>query len=145
MKVFCDSNTCAFEKNGYCTQKQILIENGECQDYQHYQDVYSEEYCHKFYKAVKTKNGVRAKALFESGKKIEYQGLTFYTEDKVNEDDDYWLTEETTGAGGSFAHVKARFELCIKAIKKSPKINELPLAVENENGEWEIAESEENK
>ena len=93
----------------------------------------------------KTKNGVRGKALFESGKKIGYQGLTFYTEDKVNEDDDYWLTEETSGTGGSFAHIKARFELCIKAITKSPKINELPLAVKNKKGEWEIVESEENE
>lgn len=146
MTVFCDNYYCAYEKNGYCTKQQISIENETCEDYEHYQDVYSEEYCHKFYKAVKTKNGVSGKALFESGKKVEYQGLTFYTESKANDgDDDFWVTEEISGLGANFEHIKKRFDLVIKAITKAPKINDLPLAVKNENDEWELVESEGKK
>ena len=98
MIVFCDNYYCAYEKNGYCTKQQIFIENETCDDYVHYQEVHKDKYCHKFYKAVKTQNGVIAKELFDSGKKIEYQGMVFYTESKVNDgDDDFWVTEETSG------------------------------------------------
>ena len=146
MTVFCDNYYCAYEKNGYCTKKQISIENETCDDYVHYQEVHKDKYCHNFYKAVKTKNNIPAKALCESGRKIEYQGLTFYTESKVNDgDDDFWVTEETSGLGANFEHIKKRFDLVIKSITKAPKISDLPLAEKNENDEWEIVEGEETE
>lgn len=148
MTVFCDNYYCAYEMNGLCTKQQISIENETCDDYIHYQEVHKDKYCHKFYKAVtvKTKNNIPAKALFESGRKIEYQGLTFYTESKVNDgNDDFWVTEEASGLGANFEHIKKRFDLAIKAITKAPKISDLPLAMKNENDEWEIVESEETE
>lgn len=147
MTVFCDNYYCAYEKNGLCTKQQISIENETCDDYVHYQEVHKDKYCNKFYKAVKTKNNIPAKALCENGRKVLYKGLIFYTESKVNDDDDndVWVTEEVSGLGGNLKHIMERFDLAKKAITKAPKISDLPLAMKNENDEWEIVEGEETE
>ena len=141
--VYCDFEYCAYNINGVCTKDRITI--GEeyayvCDDFLHYQD--TGEYSHPFYKAVKMKDGVVAKALSKRGKKIEYQGLVFYTEDRVF-DDEIWVTEERTGFGVTFSLIKDRIESLKEKIEEFPNVQDYPLAEPDSHGKWKLKESEE--
>ena len=143
MKVICDNYDCAFERLGECTQNQIWLENSECQDYIHYKDAQKNVYVNEYYRAVLTKDGVKAKELCKEERKVAYRGLVFYTEEKVNDDDyDLWVTEELSGLGANLEHIMQKFDLVIKAITIAPKIKDLPLAKRNEKYELVLVESE---
>lgn len=140
MKVLCNDYECVFNKHGQCT-KELISLNEMCEDFFNYR--LTDEYCHSFYKAVKLVDGGIAKALFKRGKKIEYQGLTFYTEDKVYEnDDDFDVTEKTSGMRVEFTYVKKYFDKIMEKIQSAPKVKDLPLADMNDKGKWVLVESE---
>lgn len=142
MVVFCDTYDCLYEKNGQCTRDIMWVEDGVCTDFEAY--IETKDYKNSYYEAIKTEKGIVAKRLCEIGKLVEYQGLTFYTKDKVVEnDDDIWLTEQTTGLGVSLKRVKENFDMVLTVVQNAPKLETLPLARKDENGEWKIIESEE--
>lgn len=142
MIVFCDTYDCLYEKNGQCTKSQIFVEDGVCDDFEDYQE--TEDYKNSYYEAIKTEKGMVAKRLCEIGKLVEYQGLTFYTKDKVVENDyDIWLTEQTTGLGVKLERVRENLDMVLMVVQNAPKLETLPLAIKDENGEWKIVESEE--
>lgn len=146
MTVFCDEYDCAYEKFGVCTQNRIWLNNLECRGYIHYKEATKNVYINEYYRAVTTKDGVKAKELRKEGRKVAYRGLRFYTEEKVNDDDyDLWVTEETSGLGGNLEHIMQRFDLVKKVITNAPKIKDLPLAKRNEHNELILVGSEETE
>lgn len=94
MNVGCWLTECNWNQNGWCTRGSITIDElKECENYEYYQDSYTDS----FWKAL-IKDGKPYRRL-EKGKKIEYNGYVFYTDEKITDDEDYCLTEERTGMG----------------------------------------------
>lgn len=132
-KVYCSNYDCKHcDTEGCCTLDIVAVgddyEYG-CDDYSAYYD--SPEYGEKYYKAVFTVDKVKAKAE-AYGKKIEYNGRTFYTGDKVTEDDDFFVTDERTGLAIKFSYLKKHWVTYLEVEKQYPDVDTLPLAVFDE-------------
>lgn len=95
MMVGCWLSECEFCENGWCRRNMITVgEDKECEDFEDYRDSYNDAY----WKAC-CKDGKKYRRLEKRGKKIEYNGYVFYTDDKITNDEEYYLTEERTGLG----------------------------------------------
>lgn len=126
MIVGCWLSECKWCKDGWCQRGSITIDElKECEDFEDYRDSYTDV----FWK-VYIKDGVCFRRLAEYGKKIEYNGYIFYTEDKITDEGSYKLTEERTGVGvGDFRSLteQRRWELFVKRVGTYPDVLTYPV------------------
>ena len=129
-EVACYSDDCKWFSCGFCQRGSITIcEDLTCEDFECYIDSYKDS----FYKAC-FKDGKKFRRLAEHGKKIEYNGYVFYTEDRVTEAEEYGLTEERTGVFvGSFKRLKGRWEKFVEKVVTYPDVLSYP--IEEKKGE----------
>ena len=100
MRVLCDDETCIYNKERECQKEMLWIEDCECSDYEDYTKSY--EYQSVYYTHIKDPETGTHYKVKHNGKRFEFYGYVFYTED----DDRYglsnmWFTEEITGYGVS--------------------------------------------
>lgn len=137
-KVFCEFYDCMYNKSGLCDKETICIGCYEppCSSYFSYLN--TPEYQTEYYIAVKIKKGKRGKVIgngkaIKKGKRIEYNGYTFFTSDKTNDDDDFEITEKRTGYFcGTFKMLKDRWESFLKILPDIPNVEDYPLCEFNE-------------
>ena len=142
-QVFCGFYNCINNKGGLCDREQIFIgdysniyDEPPCSSYSSYLD--TPEYQTEYYIAVKMEKGKRGKATkcgkaIKKGKQIEYNGYTFFTSDKTNDDDDFEVTEKRTGYQcGIFKKLKDNWELFLKTQSIVPNVEDYPLCEYNE-------------
>ena len=80
---------------------------------------------------------------YARGKKFEYNGYVFFTQSKITEGENFYLTEERTGVCvGSFATLKEKWDKFVEALKNIPDVSSLPLACRNSCGRLVLATSE---
>ena len=123
--VVCFCDNCKWcNDEGRCSRNVVTIDfAGECDSYEDY----SKDYTDPFYKAVYDDNKNPCRTLCY-GKKIEYNGYVFYTEDKINKTGNYYLTEARTGVGaGPYCMLEDRWELFLERVNTYPDIMTLPL------------------
>lgn len=143
MMVFCTNHDCIHEKNGECTKEIITVSDlydEGCEEFEHYFD--TEEYNNRYYKAVRTKDGKTAKSKVWRGKRIEYNGYVFFTDERATEDRDFFVTEARMGmSAGGFDKLKepSRWKIFVEREKSFPDVETLPLAEWNDGG-YEIVE-----
>ena len=133
MTVSCWLSECKWNKNGWCQRGSITIDElKECEDFEDYQDSYTDS----FWKTI-IEDGKPMRKLAVNGKKIEYNGFVFYTEEKITDDENYCLTEERTGIGVSeFSKLKQprRWEQFVERIGTYPDVSTYPIK-EKKGGE----------
>lgn len=126
MNVGCWLLKCKWNENGWCNRGSITIDElKECEDYEDYQDSYTDS----FWKAF-IENGEPYRKLVENGKKIEYNGYVFYTEQKITDYETYCLTEERTGLGvGEFGRLKvqSRWDKFLEMVGTYPDVSTYPI------------------
>ena len=126
MIVSCWLSECKWCEDGWCQRGSITIDElKECEDFEDYQDSYTDS----FWK-VMTKDGKCFRRLVDNGKKIEYNGYVFYTEEQITDDESYRLTEERTGVdAGEFRRLKeqSRWELFVDRIGTYPDVSTYPV------------------
>lgn len=131
--VGCWNTDCDWNKYGWCQRSMISIsETLECEDFEDYRKSYTDQ----FWKACRDGEKKRRR-LCKNGKKVEYNGYVFYTEDKIDETEVYELTEERTGIFiCSMARLKEprRWETFISRIGTYPDVLTLPVEERSENG-----------
>ncbi len=123
--VVCFCDDCKWcSENGECDRGAITInEAWECDCFESYRNDYKEA----FYKAF-CKEGKTYRRLVGNGKKIEYNGYVFYTEDKITESENYYLTEARTGVGaGKFAMLKDRWDKFEEMVVTYPDVSTYPI------------------
>lgn len=124
--VGCWVDECKWCKSGWCHRGAITIsEDLECEDFENYRDSYTDAY----WKALH-KDGKKFRRLEKYGKKIEYNGYVFYTDNKITEDGEYYLTEERTGYGvGTFKQLKEqrRWDAFVEGYETYPDVLTLPV------------------
>lgn len=143
MTVYCYADDCIYCEKGCCTRDEIWVSvDTECEDYKSYTD--SAEYREGFWKAVKV-DGIAAKA-YARGKRFEYNGYVFFTQSKITEDEDFYLTDERTGVSvGRFAKLKEKWEKFVELSKDIPDVSSLPLACYDPYGHLVLADKKENE
>lgn len=126
--VSCWCCDCKWENHGWCNRCDITIsEDYECECY----ESYLEEYKEPFYKAC-IENGEKYRKLATNGKKIEYNGYLFYTQDKITDSGNYFLTEARTGIGVcAFYELEKRWDKFLERVGSYPDVTTLPIK-ENE-------------
>lgn len=131
MTVYCLNEDCVYNDGIRCTRNCISVgenyENG-CEDYKSY--LYTKQYQDVFYKCVKTESG-KIGALKSRGKRIEYDGYIFFTQNKEGEE--MFVTDEKTGLScGRFEKLKdpCFWKKFIKVREETVAVYKLPLAIE---------------
>lgn len=138
--VYCENTECIHydHTNFICTKSAITLSpyrDEGCDDFESYLE--TEEYKNKYYAAIAV-DGVKAKEV-RQGKKIEYNGRVFFTEDRVTDDEEYKLTDGRTGfMCGTFKSLKIRWEKLLEAEKGLPDVRSYPLAIRADNGKCKI-------
>jgi hypothetical protein len=129
--VGCWLSECKWCENGYCNRGSITIgEDLECEDFVHF----CEDYTDAFWKAC-LKDGKKFRKFVKHGKKIEYNGYVFYTDERITEDGWYYLTEERTGMGiGAYNQLEQRWDKFIARVGEYPDVTDLPIEERSENG-----------
>lgn len=126
MGVSCWLDECKWNQNGWCQRGSITIDElKECEDYEDYQDTYTDS----FWKAI-IEDGKPMRKLVDKGKKIEYNGYVFYTEWKITDDESYRLTEERTGLDvGEFRKLKEqrRWGFFLERVGTFPDVKTYPI------------------
>ena len=122
--VGCWLSECKWCEHGWCQCGAITIgEDKECENFEHYKDDYNDS----FWKAC-LDEGKAVRKLCCHGKKIEYNGYTFYTTDKITDDEEYDLTEERTGlSAGYFSRLKNRWDMFLERVGTYPDVLSLPI------------------
>ena len=132
--VGCWNTECIWNKGGWCQRGVISIsETLECDNFEDYRKSYTDQ----FWKACKDKDGRKYRRLCEKGKKVEYNGYVFYTEDKIDDTEEYYLTEERTGVFiSTMARLKEpkRWDKFVSLIDTYPDVLTLPIEKRGENG-----------
>lgn len=131
MDVGCWLSECIWCKDGWCQRGMIIIDEfKECEAFEDYRDAYTDSY----WVACK-KDGKSYRRLVKQGKKIEYNGYVFYTDEKITDDETYYLTEGRTGIlVGEFRKLKeqSRWDLFVERCGTFPDVLTLP--VKDEKG-----------
>lgn len=119
----------------HCTKSYISVGDGfdcGCNDLEPYYN--QPDFCVKYYKCVKTKNGELGKCKCY-GKRIEFNGRVFFTSDRITDDGSYQLTEAVTGyAVGMFKQLDQRFCKMCEIAESIPNVETLPLAEWDNDG-----------
>ena len=142
--VYCENTDCKYydTQSFNCTKDAVTIVYGSeygCDDFEDYRK--AEEYGEKYYIAVMV-DGVKAKAV-QYGKKIEYNGRVFFTQDRVTYAETYTLTDKRTGyMVGAFVKLKLKdkWEKFLSAEKELPDVETYPLAVKQNDGKYKLVE-----
>lgn len=131
MTVGCWSEECIWNKGGWCQRGMITIDElKECEAFEDYQDTYTDSYW-----VACEKDGEKYRKLVEKGKRIEYEGYVFYTNEKITDYETYYLTEERTGMlVGEFGRLKEqeRWNWFVEKVGTYPDVLTLP--VKDEKG-----------
>lgn len=126
MLVGCWNDDCRCNIGGWCDRNRITIsETLECEDFDDYRKYYTDH----FWKACE-KGDKKFRRLCKEGKKIEYNGYAFYTEDKIDKTEEYNLTEERTGVfAGTLARLKEPkwWDIFVSRIGTYPDVLTLPI------------------
>lgn len=126
MTVSCWLSECKWCRNGWCQRGSITIDElKECEDYEDYRDSYTDS----FWKAT-IQDGKAYRKLVDNGKKIEYNGYVFYTEEKITDEEYFYITEERTGVDiGEFGKLKEqrRWNLFLERIGTYPDVSTYPI------------------
>lgn len=131
IRVSCKNTECTGYKDGYCEREVITIGDNEefiCEDYQHYSK--TAQYQNPYFICVKSKDNKVAKAL-KQGKRIEFKGYIFFTEDDDRRPEVLTVTEQKTGLKvGFFEMLKDDdvWEKFIEIVNKNPDVSDYPLA-----------------
>lgn len=132
MIVSCWLSECKWCRNGWCQRGSITIDElKECEDYEDYQDSYTDS----FWKATIQDGKVYRKPV-DNGKKIEYNGYVFYTEEKITDEEYFHITEERTGVDvGEFGKLKEqrRWNLFVERIGTYPDVSTYPIESHQRN------------
>lgn len=132
MSVGCWVSECKWCENGWCQRGCITIgEDLECEDFENYRDSYTDSY----WKAC-CEDGKTFRVLVKNGKKIEYNGFVFYTDNRITEDGYYFLTEERTGLGVcDFIRLKEqrRWEMFVDRVGTYPDVLTYPIKERSED------------
>lgn len=131
-----DCEDCYYNKGGYCTceDKDRETVDNDCNKYISEFDPkinpdYRNEYwiaCRSIY--PKKLNKVRKK---RQGKRIEYKGRVFYTQNGDASDQYIYVTDGKTGyACGSMADVKRRWDKMLALFDKTGDVMDLPIDTE---------------
>lgn len=122
--VNCWCNDCKWESNGWCNRGDITIsEDYDCECF----ESYLEEYKESFYKACLVDGKMYRKPATD-GKKIEYKGYLFYTQDKITDIGNYFLTEARTGIGiCMFNELEKRWDKFLERVGDYPDVTTLPI------------------
>ena len=117
--VECGRTTCKHNFCSECYEYSISIdEYGDCENFEDYR--HTQEYSHKFYRAVKPDENSPMSKKADWGKKYEINGYTFFTTDNTSFPEAEAvaiLTESRTGANvGGLSFVKEHFEELRKGI-----------------------------
>lgn len=129
VSVVCFCDDCKWcTENGECNRGAITIApDYECECF----ESYLEDYKETFYIAF-SKDGIPHRRLETNGKKIEYKGYVFYTQDKITDSGNYFLTEARTGYSvGKFAYLEERWDKFLERIGTYPDVSTYPIE-ENE-------------
>ena len=134
MIVRCDSTDCIFNKDRHCDNNIISLCDLECEDYENILD--TDEYQEVYYTSNKRREGKdnipdEYFRLEKKGKKVEWNGYTFFTGEDIR-DGLYgrWFTEKRTGYGLSLYTIKTsgdEFEKFQRVLKEAPDVMTLPL------------------
>lgn len=128
--VGCWAYECKWCHNGWCNRGAITIsEDYECECFESFLDSYTTPYWIACYK-----DGEKYRRLINRGKRIEYSGYVFYTEDKITEDESYRLTEARTGYSvGEFRDIKGRWDKFVEIAATLPDVSTYPIWERSEN------------
>ncbi len=142
--VSCDMKDCCNNKDGYCIALSIEICDLECSDYRCYLDL--PEYQEKYYTANERREGIddipdRYFRLEKKGKKVEWNGYTFFTNDYILFDnlEDKRFTEQKTGYALSLyeiQHDPCKYEIFVNKVKDAPDVMNLPLYEHDKHGSF---------
>ena len=134
----CDSETCE------CCLGMISVEgaayNG-CNDYECYLD--SKEYREEFFALVGNRGKVAGREK-RYGKKIGYNGRTFYTRDKIRANDNFNVTDAKTGLLVGFDRVKSMWDKFIEAADKESDIESFPVVELGADGRYHLVDKGES-
>lgn len=142
-KVYCYNNDCVYLDtcSGLCNAGVVSIGDGfegGCDTFVPYYN--NAEYGEKFFIAV----GERGKASMKAvryGKRIEYNGRTFYTTDRITDDGIYGLTDKRTGLYvAKMYQLEGRWERFLELEKNLPDVESYPLAEYDKSGKYKIVE-----
>lgn len=131
-KIWCYKDDCIYCQNGECNSEMIeLDDNGVCDTFDTYFSL--AEYSNEYYIAVKTGNKKVGKAV-KFGKKIEINGIAFYTESHPKATDgEMFITHGRTGLGcGTVKFIKENFDKFMKMQERVVSVETLPLATFDE-------------
>ena len=122
--VSCWADECKWCEHGWCKRDEITIsDDWECEDFESYQNDYTDS----FWKAC-SENGVCYRRLCNHGRKIVYNGYLFYTQDKITDSGNYFLTEARTGIGVcNFYELEKRWDKFLERVGDYPDVTTLPI------------------
>jgi hypothetical protein len=126
MRVYCDLDTCRYNKNYECYRGTISLDcDGECQDFESLYD--DPEWQKPYWKRLLDRDTKQIYRVLFHGKEIEIKGRKFF----VDVNSDYaTATEETTGLScGSRCDLEERIDKIIENIAKCnlPPLETLPI------------------
>ncbi len=141
--VYCDYEDCIHYAGGECHRGSITV--GEdyyagCADFESHRA--SKEYSYKYFMALKDKDGKVCKGEVYKAKRIEYNGFVFYTTDRTDDSEQFFVTEERTGYWcGDFRSLKElHWDKFVEEVSKLPNVEDYPLAKKDNLGRWAIKE-----
>ena len=135
--VHCDSDT------KVCCLGIISVEgaayNG-CNDYTCYFSTkeYSEEFYVLIGKRDEKKRYIPIGREKRYGKKLEYNGRTFYTQDKIRANDEFDVTDAKTGLLVGFAKIKGAWGKFVEESNKRPNIETFPVVERGADGKFHV-------
>lgn len=146
--IGCNNDDCIHNNNGYCDFDGHIIINcefiGGCDEYLSYMNL--PQYRERYFIARKETDKLPRHRVEKYGRRIEYNGYTFFTQSYNYEDDitNYLVTEERTGYYCGTMNDLQKPELWqkfIENIKSIPSVMDLPLAIMRDD-EYVIQEAD---
>ena len=141
-RVLCSNDDCIHcdVKTSHCNKGCILVSEGYfggCSEYYHYLD--TKEYNEEFYVLVGKRRKPQGREK-RFGKKIEYNGRVFYSQEKVRDDMTCVVTDAKTGLAVKLYQIKENWEKFIELADKQPDIETFPVVVKGDDGEYHVVE-----
>jgi hypothetical protein len=128
--VVCFADDCKWcSEIGECQRGAITINGAwECEGFESYRDSYTDSFW-----VCCLKEGEKYRRFRPQGKKVEYNGYLFYTQDKITDSGNYFLTEARTGIGVCrFNELEKRWDKFVERVGDYPDVMTLPIESEGE-------------
>ena len=135
MRAYCDSHCCTHNRLGECQREEIVLNDGECANYENYvanSPLYQNEYF-KRCQATVDGNTITFRAQGK-GLRYEWNGFVLYTESDIRFSMDLAeFTEEITGLRLSYERMNDAdaADIIRKRIEELPPLMELPWMEKN--------------